>query len=594
MSTYTSYNYYTFLNNGTFTYTGSTPLNVYYVIVGGGGRGGNGDRNFGINYYGGGGEGGQVIFGQTTLNSGNYPIIVGQGSQSSSFNNITALAGANGSMATSISNGSGGNSHNGGNGGMGGGNGGAVPGTNGSNGPLITLYDTSTSGIYTSGGGGGGSDISGGRSGGNYGGGNGVYLLDSQVIRSYPIQNRGGGGGGGCGGGGNVTGINGAFGIVFIYFKYDDILNVSGNSKLIGDLTVTGTIKTESPNIRFGDNSLQSLTIGPFGENNTAIGPSSMKKKIFGSGNTALGHSSGLNDISGSSNTFIGMYSDILSNSIITNSTALGYNTKVTSSNQIMLGTASETVVVPGKLNVTGTSTLNGATTINNTLNATGTTTLSSATINNNLTVNGIFNIVPPGCIMMWSTETAPSGWLLCDGAAISRSTYVSLFNNIGTTHGVGNGSSTFNIPDCRGIFVRGAGSQTISGKSYSGVLAEKQNDTIAIHTHQNTLTDPGHSHSIYDPGHNHGIYDPGHTHTTTYNYEIYNSDNYSNNTGGDGQSNGTNLINSSFTNITINNNTTDIRNNNNTTSITINNVSAGSGNETYSANITLAYIIKF
>ena len=52
------------------------------------------------------------------------------------------------------------------------------------------------------------------------------------------------------------------------------------------------------------------------------------------------------------------------------------------------------------------------------------------------------------GTIIPWSTGTAPSGYLPCDGAAVSRSTYSALFAIIGTTYGAGDGSSTFNIPD--------------------------------------------------------------------------------------------------------------------------------------------------
>jgi len=51
----------------------------------------------------------------------------------------------------------------------------------------------------------------------------------------------------------------------------------------------------------------------------------------------------------------------------------------------------------------------------------------------------------------LWFTETAPTGWLLCNGAAVSRSTYASLFAVIGTTFGTGDDSTTFNVPDFRG-----------------------------------------------------------------------------------------------------------------------------------------------
>lgn len=52
--------------------------------------------------------------------------------------------------------------------------------------------------------------------------------------------------------------------------------------------------------------------------------------------------------------------------------------------------------------------------------------------------------------------SSAPSGWLKANGAAISRSTYATLFAAIGTTFGAGDGSTTFNLPDLRGEFVRG------------------------------------------------------------------------------------------------------------------------------------------
>lgn len=60
------------------------------------------------------------------------------------------------------------------------------------------------------------------------------------------------------------------------------------------------------------------------------------------------------------------------------------------------------------------------------------------------------------GRIVLCSNSTIPSGWLECNGAAISRTTYASLFNKIGTENGVGNGTTTFNLPDFRGYFIRG------------------------------------------------------------------------------------------------------------------------------------------
>ena len=64
--------------------------------------------------------------------------------------------------------------------------------------------------------------------------------------------------------------------------------------------------------------------------------------------------------------------------------------------------------------------------------------------------------ICPAGMIAAWTTETAPTGWLECDGAAVSRTTYAGLFAVISDDYGPGNGTTTFNLPDLRGRFLRG------------------------------------------------------------------------------------------------------------------------------------------
>lgn len=65
----------------------------------------------------------------------------------------------------------------------------------------------------------------------------------------------------------------------------------------------------------------------------------------------------------------------------------------------------------------------------------------------------------PVGALMMFGGSSAPTGWLICDGSAVSRSTYSDLFSIIGETFGVGDGSTTFNLPDLRGRSPIGAGS---------------------------------------------------------------------------------------------------------------------------------------
>ena len=66
-------------------------------------------------------------------------------------------------------------------------------------------------------------------------------------------------------------------------------------------------------------------------------------------------------------------------------------------------------------------------------------------------------DVVPAGAVMYFTTPTAPSGWLIANGDVISRTTYSRLFNVIGTTFGSGDGSTTFKLPDLRGLFIRTA-----------------------------------------------------------------------------------------------------------------------------------------
>ncbi len=63
---------------------------------------------------------------------------------------------------------------------------------------------------------------------------------------------------------------------------------------------------------------------------------------------------------------------------------------------------------------------------------------------------------LPPGTVLAWAGGAPPAGYLLCDGSAVSRTTYAALFAAIGTRHGAPNGT-TFNLPDYRGMFLRGA-----------------------------------------------------------------------------------------------------------------------------------------
>ena len=62
----------------------------------------------------------------------------------------------------------------------------------------------------------------------------------------------------------------------------------------------------------------------------------------------------------------------------------------------------------------------------------------------------------PPGMMVSYPGSSAPSGWLLCDGAAVSRTTYSNLYSAIGVTCGIGDGTSTFNVPNLKGRVIVG------------------------------------------------------------------------------------------------------------------------------------------
>lgn len=102
------------------------------------------------------------------------------------------------------------------------------------------------------------------------------------------------------------------------------------------------------------------------------------------------------------------------------------------------------------------------------------------------------------GELRMWPTDSAPSGWLLCYGQAVSRTTYANLFTVIGTTFGVGDGSTTFNLPDFRGRMPLG---QDDMGGASANRVTNAQADTIGgsagAETHTLTVGEmPAHSHT--------------------------------------------------------------------------------------------------
>ena len=91
-------------------------------------------------------------------------------------------------------------------------------------------------------------------------------------------------------------------------------------------------------------------------------------------------------------------------------------------------------------------------------------------------------NRVPIGMVLPIGTITVPSGYLPCDGAAVSRTTYAGLFAVIGTTFGIGDGVTTFNVPEIRGEFIRGLDQGR--GIDAARAIGSAQTDAMQGHTH--------------------------------------------------------------------------------------------------------------
>ena len=127
---------------------------------------------------------------------------------------------------------------------------------------------------------------------------------------------------------------------------------------------------------------------------------------------------------------------------------------------------------------------------------------------------------MPSGSIIVYAGSSAPTGWLFCDGSAISRSTYATLFGIISTSYGVGDGSSTFNLPDIRGRVVAGKeASASLLTSAVGGLNGNTLGNTggaqgITLTSAQSGL--PAHNHTLTMNAHTHTFTANPHTHTVT------------------------------------------------------------------------------
>ena len=104
--------------------------------------------------------------------------------------------------------------------------------------------------------------------------------------------------------------------------------------------------------------------------------------------------------------------------------------------------------------------------------------------------------VMPSGAMLQWPTATAPTGFLLCTGAAVSRTIYAALFAVVGTTFGAGDGTTTFNVPNFNNRMPIGAG-----GLYAVGATGGSKDAIVVSHSHTAStsvsISDPTHSHTL-------------------------------------------------------------------------------------------------
>jgi microcystin-dependent protein len=186
---------------------------------------------------------------------------------------------------------------------------------------------------------------------------------------------------------------------------------------------------------------------------------------------------------------------------------------------------------------------------------------------------------VPSGSVFTHASTTLPSGYLECNGASVSRTTYAALFSAIGTTWGSSSGS-TFNVPDLRGEFIRGFDNSrgVDSGRSF----ASSQGSQYQQHNHSASATS-----SVSDPGHRHKGQSQTASGSVADGLSVWVNDRAIGNYGsGNGQGGGPlgtrDFLTSNTTGISV------------STSVTVNNAGGtGNSSETRPRNISMIYIIK-
>lgn len=143
----------------------------------------------------------------------------------------------------------------------------------------------------------------------------------------------------------------------------------------------------------------------------------------------------------------------------------------------------------------------------------TSTKIAAGAVDSSHLSANVTGSFTPPGVVVAYAGVTAPTGWAMCDGSAVSRTEFASLFGAIGTSHGTGDGNTTFHLPDYRGRFLRGVDGGTARdpnaatrtamapGGNSGASVGTVQGSAVGPHRHDLSIRPSAGSNTLYVAG---------------------------------------------------------------------------------------------
>ena len=235
---------------------------------------------------------------------------------------------------------------------------------------------------------------------------------------------------------------------------FKDSVSVSGNVNIAGNTSIGGTATVGGAFVAAGAAQLQSTV--------TAVGAATFKSDVSVSGNTRIG---GTVTIAGA----------VSLASTLSVAGATNFASTVT---VVGAGTFKSAVSVSGNVNIAGNTSIGGTVTISGAnLAAPNAKVCASAYYGDGSNLTGA---MPTGAILPYGSSVAPSGYVLCNGTAYNRTTYADLFGVIGVKYGVGNGSTTFNVPDTRGRFLAGwdAGTSVLTSVTVSMITGASIGNT--------------------------------------------------------------------------------------------------------------------